>query len=135
MTVGGAQNVTATISPGAVLALKSDIEDHAAADPAHPASKIRFDNAAAGLEGDPTRVQAALEALSARTLEPLAVSRQLYVATTGRPPPDAGAVGGCGARFHRRAGRGNRQDLRDAAAQGGISGAGEVEATTSLARR
>jgi len=83
IVVGGAQNVTATISPGAVLALKSDIEEHEAADPAHPASKISFDNAAAGLEGDPTRVQAALEALSARTLEPLAVSRQLYVATTG----------------------------------------------------
>jgi len=39
---------------------------HEAADPAHPASHISFDNAVAGLAGDPDRVQAAIEALLTR---------------------------------------------------------------------
>jgi hypothetical protein len=36
---------------------------HLAADPAHPADRIEFDNSTAGLAGDPDRVQAAIEAL------------------------------------------------------------------------
>lgn len=64
VVVGGAQNVTATISPGAVIALKDDIDEHAEADPAHPSSKIGFDNAVALLAGQPTRAQSAIEALA-----------------------------------------------------------------------
>jgi len=39
---------------------------HAAADPAHPASKVGFNNAVAALAGNPTRVQAAIEALTTK---------------------------------------------------------------------
>lgn len=64
IVVGGAQNVTATISPGAVIALKDDIDAHAEADPAHPSTKIGFSNTIALLAGAPTRAQTAIEALA-----------------------------------------------------------------------
>jgi len=38
--------------------------EHEAADPAHPAAKIGFDNTSASLAGDPSRVQPAIEALA-----------------------------------------------------------------------
>jgi len=64
IVVGGAQNVTATISPGAILALKEDITAHENADPAHPSTKIGFDNTTAVLAGEPDRAQSAIEALA-----------------------------------------------------------------------
>jgi len=42
---------------------ETSIADHAASDPAHPASHISFDNGTAALPGNPTRVQTAIEAL------------------------------------------------------------------------
>lgn len=64
VVVGGTKNVTATISPGAVIALKDDIEEHTEADPAHPSAKIGFSNTLALLAGDPNRAQSAIEALA-----------------------------------------------------------------------
>jgi|GEM_PF-6211921 len=42
-----------------------ELNGHLSADPAHAASKISFDNSTANLDGSPTRVQAAIEALAA----------------------------------------------------------------------
>ncbi len=44
-------------------AITTFISDHEEADPAHPASKISFDNSTAQLPGDPDRTQTAIEAL------------------------------------------------------------------------
>ncbi|MBU1740850.1 MAG: carbohydrate binding domain-containing protein, partial [Proteobacteria bacterium] len=41
-----------------------NLADHQAADPAHPAAKISFDNSSAGLPGSPDRVQGAIEAMA-----------------------------------------------------------------------
>lgn len=69
LEVSNAADVTLIIDPTVVLATRQYVSDeidaHEAADPAHPAAKISFDNAAAGLDGDPDNVQDAITAAAA----------------------------------------------------------------------
>ena len=68
----------------------AQIVAHAAANPAHAAGAISFDNSIAALAGSPTRVQAALEMLAARAL-PLAAKLVVYVRTDGNDSHDGSA--------------------------------------------
>ncbi len=65
VVVANAQNVSVTLTPSNIYATLEDLQAHENADPAHWAIKIGFDNAAAGLDGNPARVQPAIEAIKA----------------------------------------------------------------------
>ncbi len=60
-----ATQLTAEMIAGTGREIAPTTATHLAADPAHPADRIEFDNSTANLDGDPDRVQAALEAVKA----------------------------------------------------------------------